>query len=67
MFVGDMNLFFSHRNIKELFNIVNLELGKVLTWFNAKKLSPNKDKTKYTLLHKIRRKENIPLKLLLLI
>ena len=32
-------------------------------WFNANKLSLNKDKTKYTFFHKAREKDNIPLKL----
>ena len=38
-------------------------MKKLLTWFNANKLSLNKDKTKYTLFHKLRQRENIPLKL----
>ena len=32
-------------------------------WFNANKLSLNKDKTKYTFFHKARENDNIPLKL----
>ena len=40
-----------------------MELNKVFKWFNAKGLSLNKDKTKYTLFHKAREKGNIPLKL----
>ena len=40
-----------------------MELNKVFKWFNAKRLSLNKDKTKYTLFHKAREKDNIPLKL----
>ena len=35
----DTNLFFTHKNIKELFQTVNSELDKVLQWFNANKLS----------------------------
>ena len=53
----DTNLFFSHKSIKELFHTVSLELNKVFRWFNANKLFPNKDKTKYTLFHKAREKE----------
>ena len=60
MFAGDTNLFFSHKNIKELFHT---ELNKVFKWFNANKLSLNTDKTKYKLFHKAREKDNIPLKL----
>ena len=45
MFADDANIFFSHKNIKDLFQAVNSELGKVFQWFNANKLSLNKDKT----------------------
>ena len=57
---GNTNLFFSHKSIKDLFHTANLELSKV---FNANKLSLNKNKTKYTLFHKAREDENLPLKL----
>ena len=40
-----------------------MELNKVFKWFNANKLSVNKDKNKYTFFHKAREKDNIPLKL----
>ena len=40
-----------------------MELNKVFKWFNANKLSLNKDKTKYTFFHKAREKDNIPFKL----
>ena len=63
MLADDANLFFTHKNIKELFQTVNSELDKVFQWFNANKLSLNKDKTKYTFFHKAREKDNIPLKL----
>ena len=63
MFADDTNLFFTHKNIKELFQTVTSELDKVFQWFNANKLSLNKDKTKYIFFHKAREKDNIPLKL----
>ena len=63
MFADDTNLFFSHEDIKELFQIVNNELDKICTWFKANKLSLNEGKTKYTLFHKPKDKDNIPLKL----
>ena len=44
MFADDTNLFFTHKNIKELFQTVNSELDKAFQWFNANKLSLNKDK-----------------------
>ena len=54
IFADDTNIFFSHKNIKELFHTANLELNKVFKWFNANRLFLNKDKTKYTLFHKAR-------------
>ena len=57
---GNTNLFFSHKSIKDLFHTASLELSKV---FNANKLSLNKNKTKYTLFHKAREDDNLPLKL----
>ena len=47
MFADDTNLFCSHQDIKELFQVVNYELEKVCDWFNANKLSINEGKTKY--------------------
>ena len=63
IFAGDTDLFFSHKNFKKLFHTANLELNKVFKWFNANKLSLNKVKTKCTLFHNAREKDNIPLKL----
>ena len=67
MFANDANLFSPHGNIKDLFNNVNLELNKIAVWFKANKLSLNEGKTKYTFFHKFRQKDNIPLKLLMLV
>ena len=44
-------------------SIKHPRVNKVFRWFNANKLSLNKDKTKYTFFHKAREKDNIPLKL----
>ena len=63
MFADDTNLFFSHKNIKEHLHTANLELNNVFKWFDANKLSLHKDETNYTLFHKSREKDNIPLKL----
>ena len=63
IFADDTNLFFSRKRIKQLFHIANLELSKVFRWFNANKLSLNKDKTKNTFFNKARDTGNIPLKL----
>ena len=47
MFADDTNLFVSHKNINNLFQIVNAELKNLETWFNGNKLS----KTEYTFFH----------------
>ena len=41
MFADDTNLFYSHKNIKTLFQIVSSKLKLVNEWFLAKKLSLN--------------------------
>ena len=46
MFADDTNLFYSHKNIKTLFQIVNSELKLVNEWFLANKLSLNAKKNK---------------------
>ena len=47
MFADDTNLFYSHKNIKYLFETVNKELANISAWFQANKLSLNANKTKY--------------------
>jgi len=51
MFADDTNFFHSDKNIKNLFQIFNQELGIIQSWFNANKLSLNTTKTKYTFFH----------------
>ena len=51
MFPDDTNFFYSHKNIKGLFYIVNSELEKISQWFKANKLSIKIKKTKFTLFH----------------
>ena len=63
MFADDTNLFYSHNNIKILFKNANDELEKISQWFKANKLSLNEGKTKFTLFHKLRDKDNLPLQL----
>ena len=41
MFAGVTYLFYSHKNIKTLFQIVNSKLKLVNEWFSANKLSLN--------------------------
>ena len=45
---------------------VNNELSNISHWFNSNKLSLNADKTKFTLFHKVRQRDTIPLVLLTL-
>ena len=47
MFADDANLFYSHKNIATLFQIVNSELKLVHEWFLANKLSLNAKKKTY--------------------
>ena len=63
MFADDTNLFYSHSEIKTLFETVNCELENINQWFKANKLSLNIDKTNYTLFHKNSIKDKIPLKM----
>ena len=63
MFADDTNLFYSHKNIHQLFTKVNEELEKIGDWFETNKLSFNNKKTKYTLFHKNSIKDDLPLKL----
>ena len=63
MFADDTNLFYSHNNIKQLFQIVNQELKQIQTWFNANKLSLNLTKTKYSFFHSSYYSDLIPLRL----
>ena len=48
MFADDTNLFYSHKDVNQLFTKVNEELEKIGDWFKAKKLSLNNRKNKYT-------------------
>ena len=63
MFDDDINLFYSHKNINQLFTKINEELENTEDWFKANKLSLNNKKTKYTLFHKNSIKDDLHLKL----
>ena len=63
MFADDTNFFYTHKNIKNLFETVNKELKSVQTWFNANKLSLNISKTKYSFFHSKAYSNLIPLQL----
>ena len=63
LFADDTNIFYSHKNIKTLYNTVNEEFKKIEEWFRSNKLSLNVNKTKYTLFFKRTRRDDLPLKL----
>ena len=58
MFADDTNLFYSGKDIHSLFNTVNNDLSNISHWFNSSKSSLNADKTKFTLFHKVRQRDN---------
>ena len=62
-FADDSNLFFNHKDIKNLFTVVNNELVNIKDWFTANKLSLNVEETKYSFFHKPSKKDDIPLRL----
>jgi len=49
LFADDTNIFYSHKCLDTLFQIVNDELAHIADWFSANKLSLNLDKTNYIL------------------
>ena len=61
MLADDTSVFFTHKDIRYLFQIVNQELENINQWFVSNKLSLNirKKTTKYPFFHKTKR--NIPL------
>ena len=61
MFADETSLFYSGKDIHSLFNTVNNEMSNISYWFNSNKLSLNADETKFTLFHKVRQTDNIPL------
>ena len=53
--------FFTDKDIRCLFQIVNQELESISQWVASNKLSLNIKKTKYSFFHKPSQKKNIPL------
>ena len=47
LFADDTNIFYSHKDINSLNNIINREINKVSNWFKANKLSLNTKKTHF--------------------
>jgi len=63
MYADDTTLFYSHNNIKLMFETMNTELENLNLWFRANKLSLNCDKTNYILFHKTGQLLSLPLKI----
>ena len=47
LFADDTNILLSHNNLRELINIMNLELINVSSWFKSNKVSLNISKTHF--------------------
>ena len=56
LFPDDLNLFFAHKNLKYLEQLVNVHLGNIHTWLCANKLSLNIKKTNYVIFHPLQKK-----------
>ena len=63
MLVYDTNLFCPGKRTVTLFQTANIELEKIVIWFQANKLSLNESRAKFTLFRKSWDKDNLPLKL----
>ena len=59
LFADDTNIFFRHRNINTLINILNKELTYVSQWFNINNLTLCPEKTKFILFFPTRKKVNL--------
>ena len=64
MSADDTNLLFNHGYIKHLFIVVEKKsIANIKDWFTANNLSLNMEKTKYSFVHKLSKKDDIPLRL----
>ena len=61
MFADDSNLFYYQKSMINLFKNENDKLEKISQWFIANKLWLNEGKTKFTIFHKPRDNDNLPL------
>ena len=51
LFADNSNLFFAHKNLKYLEQLVNVHLSNIHIWLCANKLSLNIKKTNYVIFH----------------
>ena len=58
LFPNDINIFYSHNNVKELFRIANAELSHLNDQFSNKTFSLYTDKARYVLFHKAKSKKD---------
>ena len=64
LFADDSNLFYEHKNLSTLQNIINTELLNIHTWLCANKLSLNIEKSHFVLFHSQQKKlKNFPFNL----
>ncbi len=52
LFADDTTPLKSGSDLPTLFNLINIELQKIATWYRANKMSANASKTKYIIFHK---------------
>ena len=60
LFADDTSIFYSHKCLNTLVNILNSELAKISTWFKCNKLSLNIDKTCFIHFNTSKLQQNIP-------
>ena len=56
LFADDTTILFEGDNFHSIITSLNYELGKLIIWLNANKLSINVSKTHYMVFHRARRK-----------
>ena len=59
LFADDTNIFFYHKDLPTLVTILNVELARVSSWFNANKLTVHPDKSKFIIFHPRRKQINL--------
>ena len=67
MFAYDTNLFFNNKDVKHLFTVVNNELVNIKDCYIGNKVSLNTKKAKYSFFHRPSKKDDIPLRLPIII